>query len=296
MVVNDAGHRDETAFRFVVDTDAARDALTSLAGETLVGLDTETFFDPASKCGRVSLIQIAPREGAVVVLDATAIDMEVLRPLVESPDVVMAAHNARFDEMVLMGVGLRPVAFVDTLRMSRMALILPSHSLAAVHEHLFGLPLDKTLQQSNWRRRPLTSKQLAYAATDARVTLRVYEELHRILEEQGRLDEALRISTLTPKTDESKVRTRRRAPQPPPIPLTVEEKRIVAHLKRWRLTRANALRLPAYMIVPDKTLEHLARVMPATREALRDIHGLGTAKIERYGEDLLLALSEAASS
>lgn len=286
----------EPPFTFITSTDAARDALESLLEEPVVGLDTETFFDPGAKCGRVSLVQVAAREGAVVVLDATTIDVGVLRPLVESPDVVMAAHNARFDEMVLMGAGLRPVAFVDTLRMSRMALILPSHSLAAVHEHLFGLPLDKTLQQSNWRRRPLTSKQLAYAATDARVTLRVYDELHRILKEQGRLEEALRISTLTPKTGETKTRARRRAPQVPPIPLTVEEQRIVAHLKRWRLTRANALRLPAYMIMPDKTLEHLARALPATLEALRDIHGLGTAKIERYGEDLLVALSEAANS
>lgn len=295
MFVNDENRGEATAFRFVAETAAAREALESLSGETLVALDTETFYDPKTKCGRVSLVQIAAREGPVLVIDALAVEVEALRPLVESPDVAMAAHNARFDEMVLKGAGLQPAGFVDTLRMSRMALVLPSHSLAAVHEHLFGLPLDKTLQQSNWQRRPLTSKQLVYAATDARVTLNVYDELHRLLDEQGRLADALRIATLTPSTGERATRRRRRAPQLPPVPLTAEEKRIVAHLKRWRLARANTQHLPAYMICPDKTLEHLARAMPVSLEALKDIHGLGAAKIERYGEDLLEALTEAAS-
>lgn len=285
----------QTPFTFITDAAAARDALLALARESIVGLDTETFFDPKAKCGRVSLVQIAAREGAVVVIDALAVETEVLRPLVESPDVAMAAHNARFDEMVLMGAGLRPVAFVDTLRMARVALSLPSYSLAAVCEHLFGMPLDKTLQRSNWQRRPLTSKQLLYAAMDARVTLNVYDELHRLLTEQGRLQDALRISTLTPSSGERPTRRRRRAPQAPPVPLTAEEKRIVAHLKRWRLARANALRLPAYMICPDKTLEHLAQAMPVSLGALQEIHGLGTSKIERYGEELLEALNEAAS-
>ncbi|HEX8473760.1 MAG TPA: HRDC domain-containing protein [Pyrinomonadaceae bacterium] len=283
----------EPLFNFITDTDAARDALKTLGDETVVGLDTETFFDPKLKCGRVSLVQIASREGSVLVIDALKVETEVLRPLVESPDVSMAAHNARFDEMVLMGAGLRPVAFVDTLRMARMALSLSSYSLAAVSEHLFGLPLDKTLRQSNWHRRPLTRNQLAYAAADAHITLHVYDELRRVLQEQGRWEDALRISTLAPSSGERKTPRRRRAPQSPPVPLTVEEKRIVAHLKSWRLARANASRLPAYMICPDKTLEHLARARPVSLEALTEIHGLGTAKIERFGEELLEALSEA---
>jgi ATP-dependent DNA helicase RecQ len=63
-------------------------------------------------------------------------------------------------------------------------------------------------------------------------------------------------------------------------------------LKRWRLERANAQRVPAYMICPDRTLEHLARVRPETLEALASIYGLGESKIKNFGEDLLKALRE----
>ena len=281
------------SFHFVDDATAAREALAALAPETIVGLDTETFFDHRTKTGRVSLIQIAPRAGSILVIDALSVEAEIYRPLIESPEVTLVAHNARFDEAMLLGAGLRPNGFLDTLRMAQLALVLPSYSLAAVCEHLFGIPLDKSLRTSNWQRRPLTRNQLAYAAIDARMTLRVHDELYRRLSEEGRLEMALRASMLTPASGEKKARRKSRTPPPLETPLTAAEKRSVAHLKSWRLRRANEQRVPAYMICNDRTLEHLARIKPSTLEALKEIYGMGEAKIERYGEELLEALAEA---
>jgi superfamily II DNA helicase RecQ len=64
-------------------------------------------------------------------------------------------------------------------------------------------------------------------------------------------------------------------------------------LKKWRLERANAQRVPAYMICPDRTLEHLARLRPETLEALANIYGLGESKIRNLGAELLQALRDA---
>jgi ribonuclease D len=203
----------------------------------------------------------------------------------------MVAHNARFDEAVLRGAGVKAAGLIDTLRMSRMALTLGSHSLASLSEHLFGLPIDKTLQKSNWRRRPLTRAQIEYAALDARMALLLYGELCRMLEEEGRLELALRASEVAP-ADPNRQPRKRRTVKAPEIVLTPEEKRLVKSLKRWRLERANAQRVPAYMICPDRTLEHLARERPATLEALASIYGLGESKIRNFGEDLLKALGE----
>ncbi|MGH9900740.1 MAG: HRDC domain-containing protein [Pyrinomonadaceae bacterium] len=275
------------------DADAVREAMPSLESVSLVGLDTETYRDPQGRVSRVSLVQIASGDAQVRVIDTLAVGVEAVRPLVESASLVMAAHNARFDEMVLAGEGLRPAAFVDTLSMARMALELPSYSLASVAEHLLGLPLDKTLQRSNWRRRPLTRQQIEYAALDAHVTLKVYAELERHLREQGMLKEALRRATLSARDPTSKSVRKKRQPSAPPIQLTAEEKLIVAHLKRWRLRCANERHLPAYMVCPDRTLDQLARTRPQTLESLAGIFGLGAAKIERYGAELLKALGEA---
>ena len=103
----------------------------------------------------------------------------------------MAAHNARFDEGVLRGAGFEVAGLVDTLRLARRTLRLRSFSLASVSEHLFGMQIDKTYQQSDWKRRPLSRAQLDYAALDARIALRVYQELSAKLEEAGQWEEEL---------------------------------------------------------------------------------------------------------
>lgn len=283
-------------FRFITNNDEAREAVEGLSLETVIGLDTETYWKQSANRSHVSLVQIAPRVGVVLVFDVLSVEIEILRPLIESKGVEMAAHNARFDEGMLIGAGLRPEAFVDTLRLARSALRLPSYSLAGVCAHLFGIELDKSFQKSNWRRRPLTRAQLEYAAMDAYITLRVYDELQRILTEQGKLELALRAATLTPVSEEARTPRTRRAPQPPPRPLTQEERQAVASLKKWRLQKANETFVPAYMICPDRTLEHLVIERPNTLEALNSIHGLGASKIARFGEELLEALKRALAS
>ncbi|MFL6334600.1 MAG: HRDC domain-containing protein [Pyrinomonadaceae bacterium] len=281
-------------WRYVDDAAQLREAAEALAGERLIGLDTETCWDSKTSGQQLALVQLAPPEGDVLVADVLATGVEPLKPLLESPETKMIAHNARFDEGVLRGAGVRAEGLIDTLRMSRMALTLGSHSLASLCEHLFGLPIDKTLQKSNWRRRPLTRAQIEYAALDARMALLVYGELSRMLAEEGRLELALRVSELVPSEprEPGAEPRKRRKPAVPELILTPEEKRVVRALKGWRLGLANAQRVPAYMNCADRTLEHLARARPETLEALANIYGLGESKIKKFGEDLLRALRE----
>jgi ribonuclease D len=286
---------DECSYLYLTDTDAARVALDKLRQEEIVGLDTETYWEPSAHHSRVSLVQLAARTGDVLVVDALAVDLETLRPLIESPEVRMAAHNARFDERMLAGEGLRPAAFVDTLRLARAALRLPSYSLAGVSAHLLGLELDKSFQKSNWRRRPLTRAQLQYAATDAQVALQVYDELHAILSGQGKLEQSLKAAAIEFKPEEpSPAPRKRRAPQVPLRPLTDAERKTLASLKKWRLAKSQELRQPVYMICADRTLEHLALEKPMTLEALLHIYGLGASRVERFGEELLTVLHQSA--
>ncbi|HEX8353203.1 MAG TPA: HRDC domain-containing protein [Pyrinomonadaceae bacterium] len=285
-------------WRFVSDPAELRQAADALRGEKIVGLDTETCWEAKGNSQQVALVQVSPPEGEVLVADVLAAGVEPLRELLESPETKMVAHNARFDEGVLRGAGVYAAGLIDTLRMSRMALTLQSHSLAALTEHLFGLPIDKTLQKSNWRRRPLTRAQIEYAALDARMALLVYDELSRMLAAEGRLELALRASELAPAEPVEpgkEPRKKRKAPALPEIVLTPEEKRLVNALKKWRLERANTQRVPAYMVCPDRTLQHLARERPETLEALAAIYGHGESKIKNFGEDLLRALRESCS-
>ena len=72
--------------------------------------------------------------------------------------------------------------------------------------------------------------------------------------------------------------------------LSDDETRVFEALKALRLQLAKANNVPAYVVFPDRTLIEMARARPATLPALGQIHGVGAAKLERYGESFLAAL------
>jgi ATP-dependent DNA helicase RecQ len=69
---------------------------------------------------------------------------------------------------------------------------------------------------------------------------------------------------------------------------------LLAALKQWRLERARADRVPAFVILHDATLEHLSVTRPRTMPELRRIPGIGDVKLERYGAEILDALRKEA--
>lgn len=58
-------------------------------------------------------------------------------------------------------------------------------------------------------------------------------------------------------------------------------------LRGWRSDTAKEQAVPAYVILHDKTLRELAEVRPTSHGMLAGITGMGSAKIEHYGAELL---------
>ena len=64
-------------------------------------------------------------------------------------------------------------------------------------------------------------------------------------------------------------------------------------LRKRRMVLAKAQKVPPYVIFHDRTLAEIARRRPMSLEALAAISGIGAAKIERYGADILAIVAEA---
>jgi ATP-dependent DNA helicase UvrD/PcrA len=62
-------------------------------------------------------------------------------------------------------------------------------------------------------------------------------------------------------------------------------------LKTWRLARAGADEIPAYLVFHNATLAEIAGRRPRSLAELAAVPGVGPAKLERYGEDVLAALA-----
>ncbi|HEX2293729.1 MAG TPA: HRDC domain-containing protein, partial [Actinomycetota bacterium] len=67
-------------------------------------------------------------------------------------------------------------------------------------------------------------------------------------------------------------------------------------LKAWRLERAKRDGVPAYVIFHDTTLQEIAEAAPRSIVQLSHISGVGPAKLERYGNEVLVTLQEAVAS
>jgi DNA helicase-2/ATP-dependent DNA helicase PcrA len=84
----------------------------------------------------------------------------------------------------------------------------------------------------------------------------------------------------------------------PPLPKrdkpTLEQTPAVQALREWRLARARADEVPAYVVFNDRTLAELAARTPRTLAELSRIPGIGPAKLERYGVELLARLADVA--
>jgi DNA helicase-2/ATP-dependent DNA helicase PcrA len=68
---------------------------------------------------------------------------------------------------------------------------------------------------------------------------------------------------------------------------------LYAALKRWRLERATADDLPAYVVFHNSTLAEIAGRRPRDLAELSAVPGVGPTKLERYGDEVLAVLAVA---
>jgi ATP-dependent DNA helicase RecQ len=62
-------------------------------------------------------------------------------------------------------------------------------------------------------------------------------------------------------------------------------------LRAWRLERARADEVPAFVVLHDATLRELATAKPASEQDLAAVKGFGPTKLERYADDVLAVIA-----
>jgi superfamily II DNA helicase RecQ len=70
-------------------------------------------------------------------------------------------------------------------------------------------------------------------------------------------------------------------------PLTAIDEALAARIKEWRATEAKRLRVPAYVVLHDRTVIALVHARPENPKQLLEIDGMGPAKVEKFGGAIL---------
>jgi ATP-dependent DNA helicase RecQ len=160
------------------------------------------------------------------------------------------------------------------------------------HERLstYGVGADLSEQQLRGVLRQLIATGAVAVDAQAFNTLRLTDASRAVL--RGEQPVRLRESVSQP------AGARRRgagAKAPPAVAagLTSEGQTRFAALKAWRAEVAREHNLPAYVIFHDATLAAIAALAPATLDDLQGVSGIGTTKLERYGEQVLRIVARA---
>ena len=270
-----------------------------LMREKIVAVDTEAdsfyhYFD------KTCLVQVATRRNSYLI-DPLALggpaELAPLGPVLASPDVRVLFHAAEYDIFVLKrDCGFTFSNLFDTM-VSAQLLGYPAIGLAALIEHHFGVKLAKDEQRSDWSRRPLSDKQLTYAASDVQYLIRLAEKLERELRKAGRLTWA---------QEEFESLTRRQWPErlfdthgylriKGARKLDALSLSALHQLYLARDVRAREIDRPPFKVLGNRTLLEIAQEKPQSLDELSNIKGVTDLVLRRMGKDILSAVRKASS-
>ena len=161
---------------------AADAAMTALDAAHVVGFDTEskpTFVAGAPRTGP-HLVQFAAHDLGFCVPTESTWGRRVLERLIESEDILKVGFGIPNDRKPLASqFGLKLRASLDLAPLVKRLGYRQRVGLQAAVAIVLGqrLAKSKSTQTSNWAARPLTDRQLVYAANDAYASLLVYQSL-----------------------------------------------------------------------------------------------------------------------
>ncbi len=135
--------------------------------------------DTQTSSHRLALLQLAVEQHCFVVDTLRLSDLSPLTAVVATSDIVVLLHGAGADMRVMAERGLYVVHYYDLEAASRSIFGQHESSLAAMLQRAFNVRLDKSLQRTDWNRRPLPPAMVAYAARDAEMTLALYSWLQQ---------------------------------------------------------------------------------------------------------------------
>ncbi len=277
----------------VTDTSTLAEFCKRAASAPYVTVDTE-FMREKTYWPLLCLVQVGrPDEAIAVDALADGVDLAPLFELMANPDVLKVFHAARQDmEIFFHLMGALPAPVFDTQVAAMVCGFGDSVGYETLVNRLAKARIDKSSRFTDWAARPLSKKQLRYALDDVIHLRKVYEKLHRKLEDNGReswLDEEMAVLTATRTYDIVPAESYRR------IKLRGAKPRMLAILRElaaWREEEAQRLDLPRNRILRDEALLEIAHHPPDNPTALARIRGLSQRMADgRQGKAILEAVA-----
>lgn len=279
----------------ICDQDALEAACRRLSEGDFLCVDTE-FHREKTYWPELCLIQVSCA-GFEAIIDPLneALDLAPLLALIADEDRIKVFHAARQDMEIftrLLGAPPRPV--FDT-QIAAMALGLgDSVSYDNLVQRVLRRRLDKSSQFTDWKRRPLTDKQLSYALGDVTHLRDAYLRMMGQLEALGRMDwvtdEMSALSDPALYNTEPRLAWQRLKLRKPQKEYTA----VFASVAAWREQMAQDLDRPRRRILKDDAIQEIADQKPTSDQAFDRLRAVPKGFIRsKYAEGLQDAIERA---
>jgi ribonuclease D len=273
----------------LIETDTALvEVLDRHASDNFVAVDTEfrrrdTFFP------QVALFQLCWKKDAYLIDPTRVFNLDPVVELLSNPQVIKLIHSPSEDlEVFDRWLQVLPSPLFDTQR--ALAVLGRGFGLGyrAMVEMFTGDAISKEETTSDWLKRPLTDRQLSYAALDVTYLRQIGEELYDACRESQRLSWVLE--------DTARLKLGGRGPAAKfksAWKMSLREQAILSRLIDWREEEARRLDRPRSWVVPDKVLVTLAKRQPMHLAQLSSVDGLHDAIIRKRGKRIVEVVSGA---
>ena len=273
------------------------EALETLVNRALdapcVGIDTEFVWEQ-TYYPRLGIVQVGLAKNDCHLIDAVTLsDLSPLGTLLSDPHTVKILHDAQQDLWILRRItDAIPRNIFDTRCAAGFTGLSSNLSLGNLLRMCLNIQLPKTETRTNWLRRPLSDKQLAYAMDDVRHLPALREHLltdiHRrnrenwLAEEMRQYDIAELYDDRAPEEQYTRVKGTGR--------LSRRDMAIVRELATWREQKARLADRPRAWIIRDDTLVQIARRKPRSIQSLKRLRGIPRSTVNQYANSLLNAV------
>jgi len=266
----------------------------TLARAKVLAIDTE-FVRTRTLYAKLGLLQVCDGE-QLALIDPLAIDdLSPFWQLLMDENITKVLHACSEDLEVFLTAGdCKPVNLID----SQIMMSFLGHGLslgyAAMVKHYTDIELDKSESRTDWTKRPLTEKQLAYASADVDHLFTIYPKLLAELTESGflafaKLETQNMIDKKFTPIDEDELYLNIKMSWR----LNPKQLNTLKHLAIWRFQQAKKRDLPIGFVAKDQTLMALAQSNPASISAMQNLEGVDTLDIRHKGKAMLVVLAKA---
>ncbi len=264
----------------------------AIDAEGVMAFDTE-FIGENSYTPRLCLVQVAT-PSQTVMIDPLGLDMTPFWQRVANPAIETILFAGYQDLLIgYLTTGLVPANVFDLQVAAGLAGLPYPCSYGNLVQAVTGQTLDQKMTFSDWARRPLSSRQLAYALEDVVHLLHLRAHIGGILERAARVswlrEEMARLESAdlydpAQRAGFANIRNHHK--------LHPRQLAVLDRLVQWREQTARRLDVPARRLVPDECLLDCARQLPKSARGLRQMRNFPPQAGDALPQEILEVLNQ----